>query len=105
MKSSSASHADWTAACQSCPNWRSSSASWFRSFRMRFRDALLAALTSVIWGLAFVATKLGLEGFSAPERPPLRFLLAGLPVFWVPPPRLAWPRLILVGMTLFCGQF
>jgi O-acetylserine/cysteine efflux transporter len=72
---------------------------------MRFRDALLAALTSVIWGLAFVATKLGLEGFSASELTALRFLIACLPVFFVPRPRLAGSRLILVGMTLFCGQF
>jgi drug/metabolite transporter (DMT)-like permease len=41
---------------------------------MRFRDAVLAALTSVVWGLAFVATKLGLESFSAAELSALRFL-------------------------------
>jgi O-acetylserine/cysteine efflux transporter len=72
---------------------------------MLFRDALLAALTSVIWGLAFVATKLGLEGFSASELTALRFLIACLPVLFVARPRLAWSRLVLVGMTLFCGQF
>jgi O-acetylserine/cysteine efflux transporter len=49
---------------------------------MRFRDAILAALTSVIWGLAFVATKLGLEGFSAAELTALRFLIGCLPRFW-----------------------
>lgn len=72
---------------------------------MRLRDALLAALTSVIWGLAFVATKLGLEGFSAPELTALRFLIACLPVFLIPRPRIPWSRLVLIGMTLFCGQF
>jgi O-acetylserine/cysteine efflux transporter len=65
----------------------------------------LAALTSVIWGLAFAATKLGLEGFSAPELTALRFLIACLPVVLVPRPRIAWPRLALIGMSLFCGQF
>ncbi len=72
---------------------------------MRFRDAVLAALTSVIWGLAFVATKLGLEGFSASELTGLRFLIACLPVLLVPRPRITWSRLVLIGMTLFCGQF
>ena len=72
---------------------------------MRFRDAVLAALTSVIWGLAFPATKLGLEGFSAPELTALRFLIASLPVVLVARPGIAWPRLVLIGMSLFCGQF
>jgi|SRR5215469_14955018 len=43
---------------------------------MRFRDTVLAALISVIWGLAFVATKLGLESFSAAELTALRDLAA-----------------------------
>jgi O-acetylserine/cysteine efflux transporter len=72
---------------------------------MRFRDAVLAALTSVIWGLAFVATKLGLDGFWAPELTALRFLIACLPVLLVPRPRIACSRLVPIGMTLFCGQF
>jgi O-acetylserine/cysteine efflux transporter len=72
---------------------------------MRFRDAALAALTSVIWGLAFVATRLGLDGFSAPELTALRFLLAAVPALLVPRPRIAWSRLVLIGMTLFCGRF
>src|SRR5438105_3022204 len=72
---------------------------------MRFRDATLAALTSVIWGLAFVATKLGLESFSAAELTALRFLIAAAPVFLVARPKIAWSRLILIGLTLFAGQF
>jgi O-acetylserine/cysteine efflux transporter len=72
---------------------------------MRFRDAVLAALTSVIWGLAFVATKLGLNSFSAAELTALRFLIACLPVFFVPWPRIGWPTLAAIGLTLFTGQF
>ena len=34
---------------------------------------ILAALTSVIWGLAFVAVKFGLESFSAPQLTTVRF--------------------------------
>jgi O-acetylserine/cysteine efflux transporter len=72
---------------------------------MRVRDAVLAALTSVIWGLAFVATKLALESFSAAELTALRFLIACLPIFLVPRPRIAWPRLMAIGLTLYTGQF
>jgi len=50
---------------------------------------LLAALTSAIWGLAFVATKFGLEGFSAPQLTALRFLIASLPVLFVARPRIS----------------
>jgi O-acetylserine/cysteine efflux transporter len=72
---------------------------------MRVRDALLATLTSVIWGLAFVAIKVGLEGFSAPQLTALRFLVACLPVFLVPRPAIPWSSLVLIGLTLFTGQF
>ena len=72
---------------------------------MKFRDGVLAALTSVIWGIGFVAIKLGLLSFSAPQLTALRFLLAALPVFLVPRPRIAWPRLVVIGLTLFTGQF
>lgn len=69
------------------------------------RDMALAALTSVLWGLAFVATKLGLESFSAPQLTFLRFTLACLPVLLLPRPQIPWPTLILIGLTLFTGQF
>ncbi len=72
---------------------------------MRPRDIALAALTSVIWGLAFVATKIGLESFSAPQLTALRFLIACLPVLFLTRPRIAWSSLILIGLTLFTGQF
>ena len=65
----------------------------------------LAALTSVIWGLAFVAIKFGLESFSAPELTALRFIIACLPAFFLPRPALSWARLIVIGSTLFTGQF
>ncbi|MGA8551813.1 MAG: EamA family transporter [Stellaceae bacterium] len=72
---------------------------------MRFRDGALAALTSVIWGFGFVVIKLGLSSFSAPQLTALRFIVAALPVFLVPRPKIAWPRLALIGPTLFTGQF
>jgi O-acetylserine/cysteine efflux transporter len=72
---------------------------------MSARDMTLAALTSVIWGLGFVAIRFGLDSFSAPQLTAVRFLIAGLPVFLVSRPRISWVSLVLIGMTLFTGQF
>jgi O-acetylserine/cysteine efflux transporter len=69
------------------------------------RDMALAALTSVIWGLAFVAGKLALDGFSAPQLTFLRFAIAALPVLFLPRPAVSWPMLIVIGLTMFTGQF
>ena len=65
----------------------------------------LAALTSVIWGFGFVAIKFGLESFTAPQLTALRFLIACLPIFLVPRPKISWGSIVLIGMTLFTGQF
>jgi O-acetylserine/cysteine efflux transporter len=72
---------------------------------MKPADIALAALTSVIWGFAFIATKMALEGFSPPQLTALRFLIACLPALLLPRPRIPWPLLILIGLTLFTGQF
>ena len=72
---------------------------------MRVRDMGLAALASVIWGFAFVTYKFGLESFSAPQLTALRFMIACLPVLFVPRPKLPWSMIVLIGLTLFAGQF
>ena len=72
---------------------------------MTGRDAALALLTSIIWGLAFVAVKLGLESFSPAQLVLIRFLIAGLLVFVVERPKITWLSIVLIGMTLFTGQF
>ena len=72
---------------------------------MKPADMALAVLTSVIWGFAFVATKIALESFSPPQLTALRFLIACLPALLLPRPRIPWPLLILIGLTLFTGQF
>ena len=43
---------------------------------MRPLDVLRAVLVAVIWGLAFVATRIGLDEVSPPELTALRFALA-----------------------------
>jgi O-acetylserine/cysteine efflux transporter len=72
---------------------------------MKPHDIALAALTSVIWGIAFVAAKFGLESFSAPQLATMRFVLASLPIVFIPPPQIPWGSIGLIGMTLFAGQF
>src|SRR5882672_7589574 len=72
---------------------------------MPVRDMVLAALTSMVWGFAFIATRLALDSFSAPQLTALRFLIAGLPILFVPRPKIAWSSLVLIGLTLFAGQF
>lgn len=72
---------------------------------MTVRDMVLAALVSAVWGFGFIAISVGLQSFSAPQLAAMRFLVAGLPVFLVPRPRISWISLISIGMTLFAGQF
>jgi len=65
----------------------------------------LATLTSIIWGLAFVAIKFGLDGFSAPQLTAMRFIVAALPALFIAPPKLSLASIVLIGSTLFAGQF
>jgi O-acetylserine/cysteine efflux transporter len=62
-------------------------------------------LVVVIWGLAFVATRVGLDSFSPPELTALRFLIAAVPALFLPRPPLRWSELVAVGLTLFAAQF
>lgn len=72
---------------------------------MRPRDMALACLVSVVWGLAFVAIPFGLKSFSPPQLTALRFLVAAIPAVFLPRPRVSWGMLLLIGLTLFTGQF
>ena len=72
---------------------------------MSGRDAALASLTSIIWGLAFVAVKFALRSFSAPELTAVRFLIACIPAVAIARPGLPWRSIVLIGLTLFTGQF
>ena len=72
---------------------------------MRLRDMVLAVLTSLIWGFAFVTYRFGLESFSPAQLTMLRFVVACLPVVFVPRPKLGWGMIALIGLILFAGQF
>ena len=62
-------------------------------------------LVASIWGLAFVATRVALDSFSASQLLLLRFVIAAVPAAVLPRPVLPWWALIAVGLTLFAGQF
>lgn len=72
---------------------------------MKPADVCLAILVAVIWGLAFVAGKIALDEFSPALMTTLRFAVAALPCLLVPRPKVAWPVLISISLTLFLGQF
>lgn len=65
----------------------------------------LAVLVAVIWGVAFVVSKIGLESFTPPQLTALRFIVAAIAVIWLPRPRVPWGLLIAIGLTVFTGQF
>jgi O-acetylserine/cysteine efflux transporter len=59
----------------------------------------------VIWGLAFVASRIALDEFSPALMTTLRFAIAALPCLFVRRPDVSWPTLIAISFTLFLGQF
>ena len=73
---------------------------------MQRRDLMIGLLVITVWGLNFIAIKLGLQ-----DTPPLllgalRFLLACFPaIFFLPRPPIPWPWLIALGLSINVGQF
>jgi O-acetylserine/cysteine efflux transporter len=68
-------------------------------------DVALAILVAVIWGLAFVASRIALDEFSPALMTALRFVVAAVPCLFVRKPDVSWPLLIAISGTLFLGQF
>ena len=68
-------------------------------------DIALAVLTAVLWGVAFVATRIGLDSFTPAQLAALRFAVAAVPVLVLSRPAVPWPMLVATGLTLFAGQF
>ena len=58
-----------------------------------------------LWGLAFVATRIGLDELSPPQLTAARFVIATAPALVTTKPAAPWAALIAVGLTLFAGQF
>jgi O-acetylserine/cysteine efflux transporter len=72
---------------------------------MKPADVCIAVLVAVIWGLAFVASRIALNELSPELMTALRFTIAALPCLVVPRPKVSWPTLIAISFTLFLGQF
>jgi O-acetylserine/cysteine efflux transporter len=68
-------------------------------------DVCLAVVVAVIWGLAFVASRIALDEFSPSLMTTLRFAIAAVPCLFVRKPKISWPLLIAISFTLFLGQF
>src|SRR6202023_583470 len=72
---------------------------------MKPYDVSLAVMVAVIWGLAFVASRIALDEFSPALMTTLRFAIAAVPCLFVPRPKVSWPTLISISFSLFLGQF
>jgi O-acetylserine/cysteine efflux transporter len=72
---------------------------------MKPADVFLAVLVAVIWGLAFVASRLALDELSPALMTALRFAIAAVPCLLVRRPNVPWRVLIAISGTLFLGQF
>jgi O-acetylserine/cysteine efflux transporter len=72
---------------------------------MKPADVCIAVLVAVIWGLAFVASRIALNEFPPELMTTLRFAIAAVPCLFVRKPDISWPVLIAISFTLFLGQF
>jgi O-acetylserine/cysteine efflux transporter len=72
---------------------------------MKPYDVALAVMVAVIWGLAFVASRIALDEFSPELMTTLRFAIAAVPCLFVRKPNVSWQLLIAISFTLFLGQF
>ena len=72
---------------------------------MKPADIGIAVMVAVIWGLAFVASRIALDEFSPELMTALRFSIAAVPCLFVRKPKVSWPLLIAISLTLFLGQF
>src|SRR5690242_11927407 len=72
---------------------------------MKPADVFIAVLVAVIWGLAFVASRMALDEFSPELMTTLRFAVAAVPCLFVRKPDVSWPLLIAISFSLFLGQF
>jgi O-acetylserine/cysteine efflux transporter len=72
---------------------------------MKPADIFIAVLVAVIWGLAFVASRIALDEFSPELMTTLRFAIAALPCLFVRKPDVPWTLLVAISFTLFLGQF
>lgn len=74
--------------------------------RVPLKDALLAVLVMLFWGVNFVVIDWGLHGVPPLVFVALRFALVVFPaVLFIPRPPVRWRSLMLVGSLMSLGQF
>lgn len=66
---------------------------------------LFALVIVAMWGLNFTVIRFGLDAFTPFTFATWRFLLAALPVLFVPKPAVSWGTLAGIGGLMFGGQF
>jgi len=72
---------------------------------MKPADVLVAVLVAVIWGLAFVASRIALDELPPELMTALRFSIAAIPCLFLGKPDVSWWLLIGISLSLFLGQF
>lgn len=77
-----------------------------QSTRMRPRDILAASSVAFVWGLVFIAIKIGVGETTPLMLSALRFVFAAFPlVFFLPPPKAPVWTVVLYGLLIGVGQF
>jgi O-acetylserine/cysteine efflux transporter len=77
-----------------------------QSTRMRPRDILAASSVAVVWGLVFIAIKIGVGETTPLMLSALRFVFAAVPLaFFLPPPKAPAWTVALYGLMIGVGQF
>ncbi|MDF2500521.1 MAG: protein of unknown function transrane [Anaerosporomusa subterranea] len=73
---------------------------------MQRRDILIGLVVVTVWGLNFIAIKLGLRDMPPLLLGALRFVLACFPIIlFLPRPPIPWRSLVTLGLSLNVGQF
>lgn len=73
---------------------------------MRKKDILLGLVVVTVWGLNYIAIKLGLKDIPPLLLLVLRFVLTCFPIiFFLPRPPISWPWLIALSLAMNIGQF
>ena len=72
---------------------------------MKPADILIAILVAIIWGLAFVASRIALDEFSPELMTAMRFTIAAVPCLFVRKPKIAWSLLIAISFTLVSADY
>ncbi len=73
---------------------------------MTRRDMGIGLIVVVLWGLTFIAIKLGLGNMPPLLLAAARFIVVCLPaIFFLPRPPVSWRWLIALGLTINVGQF